>query len=71
MQKLTWKLDCSIFCYKDLINYLTSLKGINLVKIDNDNSDIYVEYDSDIISLKIWNIILFKFIKNAFNYWIW
>ena len=53
MQKLTLKSDCSIFCYKDLINYLTSSKGVNLVKIDNDNSDIYVEYDSDIISLKI------------------
>ena len=53
MQKLTLKLDCSVFYWKDLINYLTSLKGINLVKIDNDNSDIYVEYDSDIISLKI------------------
>ena len=53
MQKLTLKLDCSVFYNKDLVEYLTSLKGINLVKIDKDNFDIYVEYDSNIISLKI------------------
>lgn len=53
MQKLTLKLDGSVFDEKDLVEYLTALKGINLVKIDNDNSNIYVEYDSNIISLKI------------------
>lgn len=53
MQKLTLKLDCSVFYWKDLVEYLTNLKGINLVKIDNDNSDIYVEYDSNVISLKV------------------
>lgn len=53
MQKLTLKLDCSVFYWKDLVEYLTDLKGINLVKIDNDNSDIYVEYDSNVISLKV------------------
>ena len=53
MEKLTLKLDCSVFYGEDLISYLTSLKGIILVKIDKNNSDIYVEYDSNIISLKV------------------
>lgn len=53
MQKLTLNLDYINFVEEDLIKYLTSLKGINLVKIDKNNSNIYVEYDSDIISLKI------------------
>ena len=53
MQKLTLKLDCSVFYWKDLIIYLPSLKGVILVKIDKNNSNIYVEYDSNIISLKL------------------
>ena len=53
MQKLTLKLDCSVFYWKDLIIYLPSLKGVILVKIDKNNSNIYVEYDSNVISLKV------------------
>ena len=53
MQKLTLKLDCSDFYWKDLIIYLPSLKGVILVKIDKNNSNIYVEYDSNVISLKV------------------
>ena len=53
MQKLTLKLDSSVFYWKDLIIYLPSLKGVILVKIDKNNSNIYVEYDSNVISLKV------------------
>lgn len=53
MQKLTLKLDCSVFYDEDLNKYLTSLKGVNLVKIDKNNFAIYIEYNSNIISLKI------------------
>lgn len=53
MQKLTLKLDCSVLYDEDLNKYLTSLKGVNLVKIDKNNFDIYIEYNSNIISLKI------------------
>ena len=58
MQKLTLKLDCSVLYDEDLNKYLTSLKGVNLVKIDKNNFDIYIEYNSNIISLKI-----LKFLK--------
>ena len=53
MQKLTLKLDCSVLYDENLNKYLTSLKGVNLVKIDKNNFDIYIEYNSNIISLKI------------------
>ena len=53
MQKLTLKLDCLVLYDEDLNKYLTSLKGVNLVKIDKNNLDIYIEYNSNIISLKI------------------
>ena len=53
MEKLTLNFDCSIFYGEDLTDYLKSLKGINLIKIDKNNLDIHVEYDSNIISLKI------------------
>lgn len=53
MQKLTLKLDCSVLYDEDLNKYLTSLKGVNLVKIDKNNFDIYIEYNSNIIPLKI------------------
>ena len=53
MEKLTLNFDCSIFYGEDLTDYLKSLKGINLIKIDKNNLDIHVEYDSNIISLKV------------------
>ena len=52
MQKLSLKLDYANFVEDDLIKYLTSLKGVNLVKIDKNNFDIYIEYDNN-ISLKL------------------
>lgn len=53
LQKLTLKLDCLIFYGEDLTDYLKSLKGINLVKIDKKNLDVYVEYDNNVIPLKV------------------
>ena len=53
MDKLTLKIDYSDFIDNDFINYLSLLNGIKLVKINNKNNEIYVEYDSSVISLKI------------------
>lgn len=53
LQKLTLKLDCLIFYGEDLTDYLKSLKGIYLVKIDKKNLDVYVEYDNNVIPLKL------------------
>ena len=46
--KLTLKYDCLIDL--DLKNYLITLKGIEKVVI---NDDIYIEYDSNLISIKV------------------
>lgn len=53
MQKLTLKIDYSDFFNKDFINYLSTIDGIKLVKMDNMNDEIYIEYDPSIISLKL------------------
>lgn len=52
MQKLSLKLEYANFLEEDFIEYLTSLKGINLVKINRNNFDIYIEYDNTVIPLK-------------------
>ena len=53
MEKLTLKIDGSNFFNDDLKNYLNSLNGVIDSKIDGKNDEIYVEYDSSIISLKL------------------
>lgn len=53
MKKITLKIDCLLFFNNDIINYLLGLNGIKLVKINTESKEIYVEYDSNIISLKI------------------
>lgn len=53
MEKLSLKLDYVNFAEENLIKYLTSLKGVNLVRIDRNNFDIFIEYDSNVISLKV------------------
>ncbi len=53
MKKITLKVDYSLFFNNDIINYLLGLNGIKLVKINTESKEIYVEYDSNIISLKI------------------
>lgn len=51
MNKLTLKLD--IISYNDLINYLKQLDGIKSANINNENDEIYLEYDQSVISLNI------------------
>ena len=53
MKAITLKIEYSDFLNNDLINYLSSLDGVCLSKIDNEKNEIYVEYDSSIISLKL------------------
>lgn len=53
MDKLTLKIEDSIYLNNDLENYLNSLDGIITSKIDNENDSIYVEYDSSIIPFKV------------------
>lgn len=51
MNKLTLKLD--VLFYNDLINYLKQLDGIKNANINNENDEIYLEYDQSVISLNI------------------
>lgn len=53
MDKLTLKIEYSDFLNDDIANYLTSLNGVKLVTTKKDENEIYVEYDSSIISLKL------------------
>lgn len=53
MQKITLKIEYSAFFNDDLINYLSSLDGVIASNINKDNNEIYVEYDSSVISLKL------------------
>ena len=53
MKKITLKIEYSNFLNNDLINYLSTLDGVTFSKVDNENNEIYVEYDSSIISLNI------------------
>ena len=63
MQKLTLNLDYINFVEEDLIKYLTSLKGINLVKIDRNSFNIYIEYDSKAIPLKVLKYEILYYLK--------
>ena len=40
MDKLTLKIEYSDFLNDDIVNYLTSLKGVKLVTIKNDENEI-------------------------------
>lgn len=53
MKKITLKIEYSNFLNNDLINYLSTLDGVTFSKVDNENNEIYVEYDSSITSLKL------------------
>lgn len=48
MEKITFKLD--FWFAKDLLDYLTQIKGINKAEADIENNSITVLYDSQIIS---------------------
>ena len=51
MSKLTLKLD--VLLYDDLINYLKQLDGVKTTNINNETDEIYLEYDSLVISLNV------------------
>ena len=53
MDKLTLKIEYSDFLDKFLINYLEKLDGVKAVKINNAENEVYVEYNSNIISPKV------------------
>ena len=53
MDKLTLKIEYTDFLNNDLENYLKDLNGVKIIKINNDKNEIYVEYDSNIISLRL------------------
>lgn len=53
MKTITLKIEYSNFLDDDLLNYLSSLNGVILSKLDNENNEIYVEYDPLVISLKL------------------
>lgn len=53
MNKLTLKVDYYKNFDKEFEKHLLTIKGIEKAKIDTEKEEIYIEYDSNIISLKI------------------
>lgn len=53
MEKLTLKIEYSDFLNEELCDYLLTIKGVLFSKIDIKNNEIYIEYDSSLISFKI------------------
>ena len=52
MNKLTIKIEDSMYLNNDLEDYLNSIDGVISSKVDIDNDSIYIEYDSSIIPLE-------------------
>ena len=67
MNKLTLKIEYSDFLDKELNEYLSSLNGVFFSKVDMEKNEIYVEYDSTIISIKVlkMEIILYLNLNNT------
>ena len=53
MAKLTLKIEYSDFLDKFLMDYLEKLDGVKAVKINNDKNEVYVKYNSNIVSPKV------------------
>ena len=54
MKKLTLKIDeGSFFLYEELNEYLSSLNGVLFSKVDIEKKEIFIEYDSVVISLRV------------------
>lgn len=67
MNKLTLKIEYSNFLDKELNEYLSSLNGVLFSKVDMENNEIYIEYDSAVISIKVlkMEIILYLNLNNT------
>lgn len=52
MKELTLKYD-SYDLYSDIENYLLTLKGIKKVNFNEDNNEVFIEYDSNTITIKL------------------
>ena len=62
MKELTITIDC--WSHKELKEYLNSLKGISEVDINGeDKLEIYIKYNSDLITLKIIELEILSFLK--------
>ena len=61
MNELTLKLDYEYSLNDEFITYILSQTGVIEVKIDKENDEVYVKYDSNLISLKrlVYEIMLF------------
>ena len=53
MDKLTLKIEYTDFLNNDLENYLKDLNGVKIIKINTIKMKYIVEYDSNIISLRL------------------
>lgn len=67
MNKLTLKIEYSDFLDKELNEYLSSLNWVLFSRVDMEKNEIYVEYDSTIISIKVlkMEIILYLNLNNT------
>ena len=61
MDKITIKIDGSWYLNNELINYLMSLNGVKSSKIDD--GEIYIEYYSSVIVLKVLKLELLAFLN--------
>lgn len=52
MNELKLKFENTIF-YNGIEDYIGTLKGVKEVKMDKENNEIYVKYDSSIISILV------------------
>lgn len=53
MKKISFKIDNLCCNVDDFLDYMNSIKGIYDVKIDKDNEEIYMIYNSDVISIEL------------------
>ena len=53
LNELTLKFNPNVCLYKGLKEYLEALNGIDEIKTDIDNEELYIKYDHNIIKLEI------------------
>lgn len=60
MEKITIKIDGSWYLNNELTKYLMSLNGVKYSNLDDD--EVYIEYDSSVIFLKVLKFELLTFL---------